>query len=153
MRVHFKVYGKAKGKERPRFNSKRGITYTPKNTINYESEIKGAYIEVSKGRNLFGDKSVLMVVVEHKSIPKNITKAKLNLIMRDELFPTTKPDYDNVAKVVSDALNGIAFKDDSQVVAFSDKVYTKSDMPYIEVFLIERTRHYKKDLINILDYY
>lgn len=29
---------------------------------------------------------------------------------------TTKPDIDNVLKAVLDALNGVAYKDDSQVV-------------------------------------
>ena len=153
MSVHFKVYGKAKGKERPRFDTRHGITYTPKTTIHYEQEIKSAYIEASRGRNLFGDRPVLMVVVEHKVIPKSFTKKKREQALRDEIFPTTKPDYDNVAKIVSDALNGLAYKDDSQVVAFSDKVFSSNDIAYIEVFMIERTASYKKDLTDILNYY
>ena len=152
MSVHFKVYGKGKGKERPRF-TRQGITYTPKTTIHYEQEIKGAYIEASRGRNLFGDRPVLMVVVEHKVIPKSTSKKNRQLMLTDEKFPATKPDYDNVAKIVSDALNGLAYKDDSQVVAFSDKVFSKNDIAYIEVFMIEKTKSYKRDLIDILNCY
>jgi Holliday junction resolvase RusA-like endonuclease len=31
-------------------------------------------------------------------------------------YPTVKPDYDNVAKLVGDSLNGILWMDDSQIV-------------------------------------
>ena len=33
-----------------------------------------------------------------------------------EYYPTKKPDADNIAKVVCDALNGLAYKDDAQVI-------------------------------------
>ena len=151
--IHFVVYGKAKSKDRPRFDSKHGITYTPKKTINYENEIKSAYIEVAKGRNVFGDAPVLMVVVEYKVIPKSFTKKKRQMALNDEMFPTTPPDYDNVAKIVSDALNNIAYKDDKQVIAFSDKIYSKNDMAYLEVFMVEREKNYKKQLMEILECY
>ena len=36
---------------------------------------------------------------------------------RGEIFPTVKPDCDNIIKIVCDALNGLAYRDDSQVVA------------------------------------
>ncbi|XZN30187.1 RusA family crossover junction endodeoxyribonuclease [Clostridium perfringens] len=37
--------------------------------------------------------------------------------MRDELEkPTKKPDVDNIAKIILDSLNGVAYKDDSQIV-------------------------------------
>lgn len=31
-------------------------------------------------------------------------------------YPLKKPDVDNVAKIILDALNGIAYRDDKQVV-------------------------------------
>ena len=36
-------------------------------------------------------------------------------------MPKRKPDIDNVLKVVLDSLNGIAYKDDAQVVMVSGK--------------------------------
>ena len=33
-----------------------------------------------------------------------------------EQFPTKKPDADNIIKSIADALNGIAYADDSQIV-------------------------------------
>lgn len=37
------------------------------------------------------------------------------LIENNELFPTVKPDADNVSKIILDALNGLAYYDDNQV--------------------------------------
>lgn len=34
-----------------------------------------------------------------------------------KIRPTKKPDWDNIGKIVTDALNKIAYRDDSQVVA------------------------------------
>lgn len=31
--------------------------------------------------------------------------------------PTLKPDWDNIGKAVCDALNGIAYKDDAQIIS------------------------------------
>jgi Holliday junction resolvase RusA-like endonuclease len=43
-------------------------------------------------------------------------------------FPTKKPDWDNLGKLVSDALNSVAYKDDAQVVdAFICKRYETED--------------------------
>ena len=55
--------------------------------------------------------------------------------MRDGLLrPTTKPDIDNVIKAVLDGLNGVAYADDSQVVALSaSKCY--SDDPRVVVIV------------------
>jgi len=35
------------------------------------------------------------------------------------IYPTKKPDADNIAKIVLDALNGVAYTDDTQVVNLS----------------------------------
>lgn len=45
--------------------------------------------------------------------PKTVTKARRNAI--DGAWKTTKPDADNITKIVKDALNTIAYADDAQV--------------------------------------
>ena len=53
--------------------------------------------------------------------------------------PIKRPDADNIAKIVLDALNGIAYKDDSQIVDLSvPKRY--SDKPRVEIFIEQRDR-------------
>ena len=37
-------------------------------------------------------------------------------MLYQEEYPLKKPDVDNVAKIILDALNGIAYRDDKQVV-------------------------------------
>ena len=48
-------------------------------------------------------------------------KAKSNKMLQ----PTLKPDTDNIAKIICDGLNGIAYKDDKQIVSLTVlKVWT-----------------------------
>jgi Holliday junction resolvase RusA-like endonuclease len=50
--------------------------------------------------------------------------------------PTKRPDWDNLGKLVSDSLNGLAYKDDSQIVeATAAKYY--SDRPRVEIEITE----------------
>lgn len=53
------------------------------------------------------------------------------------MFDTGKPDCDNIAKAVLDALNGVAFDDDSQVVTLVVRKYPRvrisSDDEYVRV--------------------
>ena len=55
--------------------------------------------------------------------------------MRDgEILPQKKPDIDNVVKIIMDALNGAAYKDDKQVVSvFESKFYDDDPKVIVEV--------------------
>jgi Holliday junction resolvase RusA-like endonuclease len=65
-------------------------------------------------------------------IRKTGTKASKAAKAAGEIAPTVKPDWDNAAKSICDALNGVVFRDDSQIVrAFVTKVY--SDRPGVDV--------------------
>ena len=65
-------------------------------------------------------------------IPKSWSKKKQALASDGEIKPTKKCDIDNIVKSVLDALNGVAYKDDKQVVCiYSTKKY--SCMPRIEI--------------------
>lgn len=48
--------------------------------------------------------------------------------------PTKKPDADNIAKVVLDALNNICYKDDTQVVELIVNKYYSLE-PRVEVII------------------
>jgi Holliday junction resolvase RusA-like endonuclease len=48
--------------------------------------------------------------------------------------PGKKPDYDKIARSVGDALNGIVYEDDAQVVrALVEKLYTTEAQPFVGV--------------------
>lgn len=42
--------------------------------------------------------------------------------------PTTRPDVDNITKIICDALNGIVWVDDSQVgICYTEKIYSDEE--------------------------
>lgn len=81
------------------------------------------------------DGPLLVRVNAFMPIPKSLNKAKTAAAIIGELRPTTKPDVDNFAKVV-DALNGIVWRDDSQVVQLTVAKHY-SDRPRLEFFAEE----------------
>lgn len=56
-------------------------------------------------------------IIAYYEIPKSISKKKKQEMLEDKIRPTIKPDTDNIAKSILDSLNGIAYKDDKQVVS------------------------------------
>lgn len=113
--IKFIVPGNPQGKSRPRF-TKNGHTYTPQKTRDYENLIEKCCIkELNKiGCDKFSG-ALLIDIKAFFSIPKSTTKAEREYMQNGYIFPLKKPDVDNIAKVVLDALNGIAYDDDKQV--------------------------------------
>ena len=67
------------------------------------------------------------MMVELK-IPSKTRKEERLKMLNNEIWPTIKPDLDNTEKLVMDALNGIAYKDDAQVVSKDTfKVYGETN--------------------------
>ena len=107
------VEGRIRGKQRHRFNTQSGKAFTPKDTITYENWIKCCYREQS-GKWLEG--AIRARIEVYYKIPKSYTKKRVQAIRDGLEMPLKKPDADNVAKIVLDSLNKIAFDDDAQVV-------------------------------------
>lgn len=108
------VEGTVKGKSRPRLSTNTGRIYTPKPTKNYEELIAWCY-RTQGGRN-FLDQPVKVEIIIERQIPKGASKADRAEMMAGIQLQLYKPDCDNVGKVVLDALNGVAYNDDQQVV-------------------------------------
>lgn len=127
----FRVPGAAVGKDRPRFAN--GMVYTPKKTQLYEKAVRAAYMKEHKC-GLYGP--IEATIVAGYAIPKSATKSKRKLMLDGIMRPCKKPDADNVAKAVLDALNGMAYEDDSQVIKLEVvKVYMEE--PEVQVTLRE----------------
>lgn len=74
------------------------------------------------------DGAVAVAVMVWRSMPKRFTKAQRADAAAGRLRPTQKPDADNFAKLVKDALNGVAWVDDAQVVDLMvRKFYTTAE--------------------------
>lgn len=76
-----------------------------------------------------------IVMIFHMPIPKSTSKKKRELMLSNCLKHTKKSDIDNLYKFFSDAMNGLLYKDDSQIWRVEmEKVY--SEDPRTEITLI-----------------
>lgn len=138
--ICFTVPGKPQGKARARtfYNPKtKGMSsMTPEKTVLYENLISTCYLQEA-GEERFSDDAYLKVRIQaFYEIPKSSTKTKKAAMASGEILPDKKPDIDNIAKAVLDALNGVAYRDDTQVVELQmRKKY--SDRPRLEICIEE----------------
>ena len=111
--AEFIIPGEPVGKARARVT--RWGTYTPEKTKKYEELIRVVAKQASDF--FYVDAPLLIVVKAYYAIPKSANKASRYEMLTGLKRPTKKPDVDNVLKSVCDALNGVYYKDDSQIVA------------------------------------
>lgn len=114
MKYQFEILERAIGKERPRYSQKTKRMYTPTKTASFEEKVKWAFkakynIETELSTRPFRAK-ITAIFEPAASLSK---KKKEELLFKVDY--TKKPDVDNIAKIVLDSLNGLAYKDDSQV--------------------------------------
>lgn len=150
MKAQFVIKGQIKTKQRPKATTIGGHArvYTPKDTIVYENYIKTCYQTQCDGIYFQDSPLVVNMLVLFKA-PKDKEK-----YLDYGLKCTGHKDLDNVAKIVLDALNKVAFNDDKQVYSLSMiKRYT-SDIEEIRVEItsvqgtLEEAKETRK--INIL---
>ena len=133
MIYEFEVIGDIKGKARPRMNTITGITYTPNNTKDYETLIK-QYFKLKYPRAEAFEGEVEVSIKAIFKIPKNTSKKQEEKMFLGKINPTKKPDIDNITKIVLDALNKMAFKDDSQITKlFVEKVYGEEEKIIVKI--------------------
>lgn len=135
----FRVNGIPQGKARPRF-TKAGRSYTPANTRRYEADVREAALKAAaiQGYTKADKHAALAVsITAWFPVPASWPKKKRAAAMSGDIYPTAKPDADNIAKAILDALNGIAFHDDKQVAGRIGKRYTfrDDDSPRIVVHI------------------
>lgn len=135
--IAFTVPGPPQGKARARtvYNPrlKRSISYTPDNTVLYENLIKTRYLEVTDKK--YENKEALHVsITAFYEPPKSTSKKRRELMLAGYEKPCKKPDIDNIAKVILDSLNDIAYHDDTQVVSLCmTKKYAETPRVEVEI--------------------
>ena len=114
-KVTFEIPGKPFAKQRPRAIKRGRFTtvYTPKETVNYENLVKYSYFEKYKNIKLEGPLEAEIIATF--PIPQSASKKQKEKMINNEESHIKKPDCDNIAKICLDALNSIAFNDDSQI--------------------------------------
>lgn len=137
MKIKIVVAGEPQGKGRPRFirTATGGRAITPPKTRAYEDFIKWEYTR--QCNYFFKDKTMLkMEINAFFKVPSSKSKKQKEKMLNNEIRPTKKPDMDNIVKAVADALNKVAYIDDSQIVECIVKKYYSKE-PRIEIFIEE----------------
>ncbi len=107
-----RIPGELRGKGRPRFGN--GQTYTPPATANAEAWVRACAVEAFTGAPLAGAIAVRLDI--GVAIPRSWPKKRRAQALDGLVWPTGRPDLDNQLKLVGDALNGIVWADDAQIV-------------------------------------
>lgn len=133
--IKFTVPRRPRGKDRPRF-ARRGrkiVTYSTDATVDYENLVKLSALEQCKDQL---DKeytgTVKMSIKAYFKPNKSISKKQHDLLIGQ--FHLKKPDSDNIAKIICDSLNKVAYKDDNQIAFLKiEKYYDEQERVEVEI--------------------
>jgi Holliday junction resolvase RusA-like endonuclease len=116
MALTIRVPGEIRGKGRPRFaRTTTGVrTFTDDKTASAETWMRACAIEQVGQPCLDGPLTLAMKITV--AVPASWSKRKRADALAGLIRPTGRPDLDNCAKLL-DALNGLVWKDDSQIVS------------------------------------
>ena len=109
--------GPPRGKGRPRFGRRGSFVavWTDKKTLAYEELLSQAGVEAMRASE--PHLGALSVRIEAgMPVPASWSQKKRQAALSGDLSHIGKPDFDNIAKCVGDALNKIVWKDDSQII-------------------------------------
>lgn len=141
--IYFTLATEPIPKGRPRF-TRTGHAYTPQKTRVFEEKLRFEFMASTCERLPIYTKDVPIIVeaVFAKSIPKSWSKKKREAALRGEILPTARPDIDNYLKTL-DALIGLAYEDDSQIVqTIAEKKYAEN--PYVEIRIRAKGEDYER---------
>ncbi len=149
--VNLTILGEPMGKQRPKATSINGFirTYTPKETVHYESLVVSAYKSKYAQPMFEVHEEIWATVIAYFKIPKSCYRfhKKTNttdltkegeLMKSGKLNPMKTPDTDNIAKICLDALNSIAYPDDSAITCLL-VMKRYSEEPRVEITLEKRS--------------
>ncbi len=134
MKLHLIIPGPPVAKQRPR--SGRGRMYTPKETVNYETYVRELWVIAYHNFTPIQG-AVRINLYVYLGIPQSASKKRQAQMLSGEIGAAKKPDLDNVEKIICDALQGLAYLDDKQIVeVHSFKAF--SDTPRVEIEIVEK---------------
>ena len=136
----FRVNGIPQGKGRARVSTANGIirSYTPEKTRRYEQVVaEAAKLAAMKQNWQKSDAPIVLNLCAWFPVPESWPKRKKEMARAGDLYPTVKPDSDNIGKIIADALNDIVYNDDRQIVDYHiQKRYCRIDEePHVVVFV------------------
>lgn len=134
MQCNFKIVGAIQTKQRPKASYINGhaTVYTPKETITYENYVRSEFQRQCPLTH-FGEKPIFATISAYFKPNNELAKYEAYRVAC-----MNHKDLDNIAKIILDSLNGIAYNDDKQIVHLEvHKNYTIDEPEHIEVMLSE----------------
>ena len=135
MKLAFIIPGRVKAKQSVKFTF-TGIKYTPREVKRYANDVRIAFFCNYPNWNYleFQNKPLKVTIEVHFAIPHSFSKKKREQALKDEIRPTIRPDCDNICKNLCDALSGMAYPDDKQIVSLIvNKYYADSDSVRVQI--------------------
>lgn len=135
-KIRLTIEGNPVGKGRPKF-TKTGHAYTPTETRNYENMIRTLFHLQYHSFKFPKEVPLDLRIRVYYPIPKSDSRGLHMKKLKNEIRPhNIKPDIDNVVKIVCDALNGLAYHDDTQIVDQQARKFF-SEHPRVEILIKE----------------
>ena len=134
-RITLVVMGEPIAKGRPKFRvvGRHAMAYTPKKTHDAEKVIKDEFVKYHNDFKMPDKCPICLKVRFYMPIPSSLSKPKKKTLLSD-FYHLKRPDVDNLLKLVCDALNGVAWKDDSDIAStFAVKGYSEVPRTEIEI--------------------
>jgi len=133
--ILFEVLGEPVAQGRPRFSSKNKVkrAIDPPASRYYKMTVAHEANKHKPHQPIEGP--IEMCIDVCKPLLKSFSKAKREAAINQEILPIGRPDVDNYAKGIKDALNGIMYKDDSQITNLTVRKYY-AEQPKVVVKII-----------------
>jgi len=130
--ISLTIPGPPVGKQRAHV-CRTGHAFTPAKTVNYEALVKQTF--AAKYPDFMPMSGPVRMILSIYIMPSKETQRKIKKSIA-RIYPIIKPDADNILKIVADALSGLAFVDDKQIISvYAEKKYSLK--PCVEVILAE----------------
>lgn len=142
--LKFTVPGEPHGQARPRFTAVNGYvhTYDADKSRNYKTHVRLIAQTAMKEQGwkiAENDEGIGVNIYAYMGIPQSKSRKFRVSAQKGIVRPTKKPDIDNIFKAVSDALNGVLYKDDKQIIhSRVEKYYSDEPRVEVEVFILRK---------------
>lgn len=134
--LEFTIEGKPQAKQSARFFIRKSGyigSCQPEKVTNYANWVKLCFQREYLTWQPYSVEIPLRVnITAYFPIPTSKPKKWKEQAREGKIRPTVKPDNDNLLKLLNDALNGLAWEDDRQIVEENIKKFY-SDRPRVEV--------------------
>ena len=114
-----------------------GFKYTPADVKEYANWVRLSFKQKYPNHlpSIFFEKQLSVTINAYFAIPKSFSKKKQQEAKDGLIRPTVKPDCDNIAKNINDALNGIVYPDDKQIIRLEvNKYYSENERVEVIIY-------------------